>query len=266
LSAPPHAAPERTGPLWRLHSDRVNRRLIERWLAGRSGAVLKTDLYDEYRTQGLFPALTEQFDRVCGIDIDPEVVAGSAERHPGLEALVADVRSLPFADSSFDAVVSNSTLDHFDGPAPVASSLAEIRRVLRPGGALVVTMDNPRNPLIALRNRLPSDAAEALRNGFPYPSGWTTDAAGLRAMLESAGLAVIETTAVCHAPRALLALARRPVDPSWRRLAAAVRLEALERLPTRTLTGHFVAALAVRPAGSRDPAPTPRPRAPRARS
>jgi SAM-dependent methyltransferase len=239
--------PEQGEPLWRLHSDRVNGRLIERWLADRSGSVLKTDLYDEYRTQGLFPVLTRRFQRVCGIDIDPEVVARSAERNPGLEALVADVRSIPLADCSFDAVVSNSTLDHFEDPAPVASALAEIRRVLRPGGSLVVTMDNPSNPLIALRNRLPKGAAETVRNGFPYPTGWTTDAHGLRGMLESARFTVIETTTVCHAPRALLALSRKPTPASSRRLAAAVSLEALEKMPSRALTGHFVAALAVRP-------------------
>lgn len=239
--------PERAELLWRLHSDRVNGRLIDRWMADRSGSVLKTDLYDEYRTQGLFPVLAQRFERICGIDIDPEVVKRAAERNPGLEALVADVRSIPLPGSSLDAVVSNSTLDHFDGPAPVAIALAEIRRVLRPGGSLVVTMDNPRNPAIALRNRLPRRTAKTLRNGFPYPTGWTTGVAGLRGMLGSAGFTVVATTTVCHAPRALLALSRRPTPASSRRLAAAVSLEALGSLPTRALTGHFAAALAVRP-------------------
>lgn len=238
---------ERVEPLWRLHSDRVNGRLVERWLSDCSGAVLKTDLYDEYRTPGLFPVLARRFDQVCGIDIDPEVVARAAQRNPELEAILADVRSIPLPARSFDAVVSNSTLDHFDGPAPVAAALDEIHRVLRPGGSLLVTMDNPRNPLIALRNRLPRGAAETIRNGFPYPAGWTTGARGLRAMLEEAGLIVVDVTMVCHAPRALLALSRRPTSASSRRLAAAVGLERLERLPTRALTGHFVAALARRP-------------------
>ena len=80
-------------------------------------------------------------------------------------------------------------------------------------------------------------------------AGWTTGSAGLRAMLDSLGFPVLELTAVSHAPRALLALSRRPAGRSSRRLEAALRLERLERLPTRALTGHFVAALAVRGRG-----------------
>ncbi len=246
-----HGLPASDAPasLWRLYSDRVNSGLIKRWLGDRSGAVLKTDLYDESLTAGLVPVLAARFDRIAGIDVDPGVVAAAEARHPGLEATVADVRSMPFEEGSFDAVISNSTLDHFDREAEVMASLREIHRVLRPDGLLVITLDNPANPLIALRNRLPQRTAETLRGGFPYPAGWTTGSAGLRAMLDSLGFPVLELTAVSHAPRALLALSRRPAGRSSRRLEAALRLERLERLPTRALTGHFVAALAVRGRG-----------------
>lgn len=243
------AADDSQAPLWRLYSDRVNSGLIERWLGDRSGAALKTDLYDESLTAGLVPVLAVRFERVAGIDIDPDVAAAAQDRHPELEATVADVRSMPFEQASFDVVVSNSTLDHFDREAEVRAALREIHRVLRPDGLLVITLDNPVNPLIALRNRLPQRTAETLRGGFPYPAGWTTNSAGLRAMLDSLGFPVLELTTVSHAPRALLALSRRPADRSSRRLRAALRLERLERLPTRALTGHFVAAFAVRGRG-----------------
>lgn len=51
----------------------------------------------------------------------------------------ADIMSLPFADGTFDAVVSCETLEHT--PDPVLA-LAELHRVLRAGGVLYLTMPN----------------------------------------------------------------------------------------------------------------------------
>jgi ubiquinone/menaquinone biosynthesis C-methylase UbiE len=56
--------------------------------------------------------------------------AGVADR---VEFRVGDVASLPFADASFDAVVSTFSLHHWPDPA---KSLEEIYRVLRPGGVV----------------------------------------------------------------------------------------------------------------------------------
>ena len=53
----------------------------------------------------------------------------------GPNAIVGDAGRLPFADGAFSLVVSSDTLEHFPDPA---SALAEARRVLAPGGSLVV--------------------------------------------------------------------------------------------------------------------------------
>jgi SAM-dependent methyltransferase len=50
-----------------------------------------------------------------------------------------DVRSLPFRDRSFDLVTANMVVEHLDDPA---ASLAEIRRVLRPGGVFIYHTPN----------------------------------------------------------------------------------------------------------------------------
>lgn len=71
---------------------------------------------------------------------------------PGLHAVVADLRELPFEDGSFDLALCISTVEHvgFDNsvygidPVPdddgIARALAELRRVLAPDGRLVVTV------------------------------------------------------------------------------------------------------------------------------
>jgi len=230
--------------------------LLDRWLPADPALprILKTDLFDELAGDGLYPALSARARRVVGVDISAAVVDSARRRHPSLEAHVADVRELPFEAGTFDAVVSNSTLDHLVGRSEVAIALGELARVLRPGGRLIVTLDNPINPLIALRNALPHGLARILRR-VPYQAGWTCGPRALRRLLDETGFGAVETTAILHAPRfVVVELDRHP--RSRRDRARSLRLllaaERLGRSPTRFLTGHFVAALAVRRPG---PAP-----------
>jgi SAM-dependent methyltransferase len=79
--------------------------------------------------------------RVTGLDLSPEMVrrAGALVASAGVSDRVAfqvgDVASLPFPDVRFDAVVSTLSLHHWRDPA---RGLAEIHRVLRPGGVALV--------------------------------------------------------------------------------------------------------------------------------
>ena len=64
-----------------------------------------------------------------------------------------DAAALPFADATFDVVVSRFAVHHFEDPTP---PLAEMRRCLRPGGRLaiadIIAADDP--AVAALQNRL----------------------------------------------------------------------------------------------------------------
>jgi SAM-dependent methyltransferase len=222
--------------LLRAYSDAANRRLLERWLPARAGRVLKTDVFDEAVAEGLSPFLTGRAEAVVAIDASPAAVAAARRRHPELDARVADVRALPFEDGSFDVAVSTSTLDHFSSRADIETALSELLRVLAPGGLAVVTLDNPWNPLVALRNALPI-RPHAL---VPYYVGATLGPRGLRGALARAGFVVEEVAAVLHAPRVVA----RALRPPLRLLLAAERLE---RWPTRFLSGQFVAARARKP-------------------
>lgn len=238
--------------LWRRHSDAVNRALVAGWLPEAPvDRLLKTDLFDEVVTDGLAAQLGRRARRVVGIDVSPVVARLAAERHPGLDARAADVRSLPFGDGDFDAVVSLSTLDHFDAAEEVEAALRELARVLRPGGNLVLTMDNLSNPVIRLRNSLPRRWLQ--RTGLvPYYVGVTYGPRALRAAVTRAGFEVEEMTATVHCPRVLAVAVSAWLDrvapeawkDAWARLLA--RLERLGRLPTRYVSGHFIAVRARR--------------------
>jgi 2-polyprenyl-3-methyl-5-hydroxy-6-metoxy-1,4-benzoquinol methylase len=75
---------------------------------------------------------------VVGIDIDAATVAHARETH-GIDAREGDVSRLPFDDGTFDLVVSFETIEHVAGPE---QALDEFRRVLSPGGMLVVSTPN----------------------------------------------------------------------------------------------------------------------------
>jgi SAM-dependent methyltransferase len=69
---------------------------------------------------------------VVATDLSPRMVELARER--GLDARVADVQTLPFADAEFDAAVAAWMLYHVPD---LPRAIAELARVLRPGGVLV---------------------------------------------------------------------------------------------------------------------------------
>lgn len=75
---------------------------------------------------------------VVGIDIDAATVAHARATH-GVDAREGDVSRLPFDDGTFDLVVSFETIEHVAEPE---AALDEFRRVLSPGGMLVVSTPN----------------------------------------------------------------------------------------------------------------------------
>lgn len=246
-----HSAEQAQG-LWRAHSDAVNNALLDRWWpVERFQSTLKTDLFDEAVQTGLIPSLIKRSKNVVGIDIAWGVHQLAKQRYPSLRTISADVRRLPFVDGAFDSIVSNSTLDHFESMADLSVALSELHRVLRPGGQLILTLDNPTNPVVFLRNQFPY---WLLRNlgAIPYYVGKTLSLQRLRCLLEGIGFHLLETDAILHCPR-ILAVAlthwieRHSSDRMQHScLTFLMSFEKISRLPTRFLTGHFVAVRCIR--------------------
>jgi SAM-dependent methyltransferase len=154
---------------------------------------------------------------------------------------------LPFADDSFDLIISDSTLDHFQDKNEIATALAELSRILKPGGTLVITMDNKTNltePLFRLWVFL----------GLSYFFiGKTYSIKELKQALASVGLLVTDTTAIIHNPRffarRIIALLHKGNPTRFNR---GIRrglniLDSLEKRKTKYLTAQFIAARAVKP-------------------
>ncbi|MCS6950416.1 MAG: class I SAM-dependent methyltransferase [Armatimonadota bacterium] len=85
---------------------------------------------------GATAVLLQQYGMVVGVDISPLALSWSRQR--GLEALLlAAAERLPLLSESVDVIVATDILEHLDDDVAV---LEEFRRVLRPGGCVVVTV------------------------------------------------------------------------------------------------------------------------------
>jgi ubiquinone/menaquinone biosynthesis C-methylase UbiE len=74
----------------------------------------------------------------CGIDVSPGMIERARQSAAGLgnvEFRVADAEAIPYPDETFTAVICTNSFHHYSDPL---RALAEIRRVLRPRGRLVI--------------------------------------------------------------------------------------------------------------------------------
>lgn len=210
--------------------------------------LLKTDLFEEANGEDeLLFSMPFAAELKLGIDIDETTVRRASLSRPGTcnRFVTADVRHLPFEDSSVDIVLSNSTLDHFDNAGDLEVSIRELARVLKQGGLLLITLDNPRNPLYLLFR------AGARRYGLTFRLGHTADQRKLARLFESAGLEMLSTDLLLHNPRflsTLLFLALRRLRLGDRVIGALLSaFSFLGKLPTRGYTAVFVAACGQKP-------------------
>jgi SAM-dependent methyltransferase len=90
--------------------------------------------------------LVDHVGSLQGIDVSEESVARAAETNPTARYTVFDGSTFPLADGSVDLAFAICVLHHVE-PEARAAFAAELRRVVRPGGIVIVFEHNPINPL-----------------------------------------------------------------------------------------------------------------------
>jgi len=97
---------------------------------------------------------------IVGVERDPQLLAQGRRQFPWLPMVDGDAGDLPIADSCADAVLLLDVIEHLAKPE---HALAEAHRVLRPGGAVIVSVPH-RGPTSALDS---VNLYTALRRGRP---------------------------------------------------------------------------------------------------
>ena len=241
------------------HKRKTYLNLLSRWTEiTPNQRVLKTDLFEE-----AFNNDNEQFSfdlaklnsHILAIDVSSEIAqrAKANARYNKIngEYICGDVRQLPFRNDSFDLIISNSTLDHFHDQKSILVALTELRRIMRTGGTLILTLDNKDNltypPYIFIRLWMQLRLA-------PYFIGKTLSPRELTHALTQSGFRVEESTAVFHYPHPdrlvrgleifLHCLGNGKFNTAIRK--SLTLLDKLEQKRTRYLTGRYIAVKAVK--------------------
>jgi len=141
------------------------------WLAPQAGEhILDLGCGDGQLTERIVGAGAT----VTGIDASSKMVAAARAR--GIAAEEGSAESLPYADHSFGAVFSNAALHWVRGQDAM---VAEVRRVLRPGGRFVAEMGGHGNiaairvAVAAVLTRLGYAALGDRGNYYPTPDAYT---------------------------------------------------------------------------------------------
>ena len=164
-------------------------------LAGKK--ILKLDLWNEAINTRILAWMKSQGADVYGMDLSHVVTtrAKNTSRSEGADLSLAraDIREVPFRSSSFDLVYTMGTIEHIP---EYAQALAEINRVLKPGGRAIIGV--PYKWDIFLRPLLVM-ALESIGK-YPYAPEKSFSARALKREVEASGLVVRKRTGILIIP------------------------------------------------------------------
>ena len=98
---------------------------------------------------GLMHRFLGPLGKLRGVDVSVALVEEARAANPGVEYAVGDGTELPFPDDAFGLVFTVCVLHHV-APVDRPPFVAELARVVRPGGIVAVFEHNPLNPLTRL--------------------------------------------------------------------------------------------------------------------
>jgi SAM-dependent methyltransferase len=135
-----------------VNEDRMRRmhRLVETLAPGRNPTILDVGCGGGYDL-GVWHSLGWPLASLAGVDLVPARVEAARAANPGIDIRLGDGPTLPFADASFEIATAVTVFSSILDPTLRDALFAEMRRVVRPGGAIVIydfVVRNPRNPAV----------------------------------------------------------------------------------------------------------------------
>ena len=133
--------------------------------------------------------------RIVGVDLNTSMIEKSRSLTSGsrIEWYQSDVAELPFQDHSFSLAICQQGLQYFPQKE---SALSEIRRVVKPGGRLALTVWSGASPLFvaiakALETHIDEDVARRSLTPFTF-----NDQAHISSLISAAGFSEVAVTRI----------------------------------------------------------------------
>ena len=149
-----------------VYDDSLPAHVVDHYLEKRARFVLEhcprgSALDVGCGTGALAARLADADYDMVGLDPSEGMLRVLAERTSKVRAVKGSGTSIPFEDASFDLVISVAVMHHIADHDDVRRTLAEMVRVTRPRGCVLVWDHNPRNPYWRLlMARVPQDTGE----------------------------------------------------------------------------------------------------------
>ena len=172
-------------------------------------------------------ALRSRGYEVVGLDPSVGLLAVGQARLGPSPVLAGSALALPFRDASLDFVYTIGVLHHLPGRDAQRQAIAEIARVLKPGGVLLVHESNPRNPLFRFYMGYLFPILKSIDEGTEWwidPRAW-------------------DAGEVLHVERVRYFTFLPDFTPRLLMRPALAVERLLERGPTRHLSAHYMAVL-----------------------
>ena len=153
--------------------------------------------------------------QVLGVDLSTAMVEHASRRSSArLEFLPGDAENLPLESAGFDAVVNLISFHHYPNPL---KAIAEFRRVLRPGGRLILIAFDLDSYFIRIAQRI----NQWTRN--LSGDSWQKHGEEVAAMVSRSGFASVELKPVCYWFKTFLIVADTAPEPDHRKTQFEVR-------------------------------------------
>jgi SAM-dependent methyltransferase len=188
--------------------------------------------------------LAQRGHAALGIDASPTLVGHARAAAPALGAppayLTGDATKLPFADATFDTVITYNSLQTMTLATDMATAVSEAARVLKPSGTLCACIAHPMSDVLLVGSveieggRLSGSYFENHRveetvtqNGLPMTFyGWTYTLEDYTRALDEAGFAID----LLREPTPSAATAGEPASlERWRRMPLFLFIRAVKR-------------------------------------
>jgi SAM-dependent methyltransferase len=215
----------------------------------RGARILKTDLWDEAKNTRILIWAAGSGADVFAVDLASSIVEEArrqfaADRCRGRFA-AADLRSLPFADHSFDFIYSMGTIEHF---LEVRAAVGECFRVLKRGGRAIIGVPNLFDPFF---RPLMVGILRALR-AYVYGYEKAFSFGALERLLRSEGFRIVDRSGLLFLPGWLRMLdiylaTRSPRAVPWTRPFVSLFSRWHRRYPGLGRHGYLIASVVEKP-------------------